>query len=77
MIRFTGNPSERVSALRIFAHDDFDKLWKSGAMSRSAAYAWLSKQMGLPPSKTHMKLFTISQCELVIALVKNKERLGL
>lgn len=77
MIRFTGNPSERVNALRIFAHAEFDKLWKSGSMSRSAAYAWLSEQMGLSPAKTHMKLFTISQCELVIALVKNKERLGL
>lgn len=70
MIRFTGNGAERVKALRIYAHDDFDHLWKSGLMGRGQAYAWLAKAMGLPREKCHMKLMTVEQCELVVELVK-------
>ena len=32
---------------RMEAHEAFNRLWKSGMMSRTAAYRWLQVQMGL------------------------------
>lgn len=36
------------------AHVAFDWLWKSGAMSRSAAYRWLAKEFDLPSGRAHI-----------------------
>jgi hypothetical protein len=55
---------ERVWRMR--AHQRFDKLWKGGTVSRKQAYAWLSRVMGLPTRKTHIGMFTVSQCKNVI-----------
>ena len=45
-----------------FAHDEFDKLWKEGYMSRSEAYKWLAKKLNIPRSKCHMRKLNESQC---------------
>lgn len=52
------------------AHSKFDPLWKLGKMSRHAAYKWLSQQMGLPKSQTHIGMFDKEQCQKVIAAVE-------
>lgn len=44
------------------AHAVFDPLWKSGRMTRHAAYKWLSDAMGLPKEQTHIGMFDIGQC---------------
>lgn len=52
------------------AHNRFDSLWKSGFLSRKAAYRWLSEELGLPPSQTHIGMFNKQQCQNVIAAVE-------
>lgn len=56
--------AERVWRMR--AHERFDKLWKDGKVSRTQAYSWLSRVMNLPTRKTHIGMFTVSQCKDVI-----------
>lgn len=70
-----GTPANK--ALRIarrMAHQTFDPIWKSRRMTRSEAYRWLSKQMRLPPEKTHIGMFDQEQCGQVIRICNGKER---
>ena len=43
-------------------HAKFDPLWKSGQMSRSAAYRWLADQLGIPGDECHIGMFDIDRC---------------
>jgi len=52
------------------AHAAFDPLWKSRSMSRKEAYAWLSKELGVSKSNTHIGMFDVDQCRAVVAAVK-------
>jgi Protein of unknown function (DUF3268). len=45
------------------AHAAFDPLWRSGEMTRSAAYAWLAEKMGIPKDLCHIAMFDEGQCE--------------
>lgn len=56
-----GTPETKEARKR--AHAAFDRLWSDGHMPRNAAYAWLSRAMGLPREKTHIGAFTSAQCE--------------
>lgn len=40
------------------AHTAFDRIWKAGYMSRSNAYAWLARTLGMKKSRCHMALMT-------------------
>ena len=53
---------------KINAHRAFDRLWKSGNMSRGEAYAWLASQLGLRQDECHIGLFDIDQCKEVVRL---------
>lgn len=44
------------------AHKQFDRLWKTGRMSRTAAYKFLSQRLALHPDDCHIALFDIEQC---------------
>ena len=55
---------------RMEAHEAFNRLWKSGMMSRTAAYHWLQVQMGLPPEEAHIAKFSEWRCEQVIRLCR-------
>lgn len=52
------------------AHAKFDSLWKMSKKPnrRSAAYAWLGEQMKLKPSRTHIGMFNVEQCQRAIQL---------
>lgn len=54
-----------LRALRGEAHAAFDPLWKTGAMGRSEAYAWLKVTIGV--EDCHIGGFDTEQCNLVIA----------
>jgi hypothetical protein len=55
------------------AHAVFDPLWrakiaKTGmpkGRARAKAYAWLSRQLGTPPEKTHIGMFDEATCRRV------------
>lgn len=62
------------------AHAAFDPLWREGAMTRSAAYRALSRELGLTKDECHMKLMdkdtarrVPAACEVIRAAVQNVE----
>jgi hypothetical protein len=61
------NPETKKARIR--AHDAFDELWKGRHMSRSEAYTWMQRTMGLPEDEAHIGKFTIDQCEELEVLV--------
>lgn len=52
---------------RIEAHNAFDRIWKSRLLSRTAAYQWLSTQMG---REIHMGELGAEDCDAVVLLVR-------
>lgn len=73
---FTGIPlgtlaTAPIRKARSAAKDEFNKLWQRGAMTRSAAYAWLADALGITDVNTcHIGWFDVAQCEAVMAAVK-------
>ncbi len=63
----TSTPANaKTRAARIGAHVVFDRLWKTGLMSRVGAYKWMAGITGLEQEKAHIGMFKESQCNLVI-----------
>ncbi len=59
------------------AHAHFDPLWnkairlgRSKGSAKSAAYKWLSKELGIAPEFTHMGMMDIETCNKVIKICK-------
>lgn len=50
------------------AHAAFDPIWKLRKMNRSSAYHWLSKQLGIPQSETHIGMMDAPTCERVVSI---------
>ena len=57
---------------RIKAHEAFDKMWLKMCWSRSYAYEWLAKQMGLTQEECHIAMLTKDQCDRVIELAEEQ-----
>lgn len=51
---------------RTEAHKAFDRLWKSGQMTRRAAYQWLADQLGIPASDCHISFMDGSTAYRVV-----------
>lgn len=68
-----GIPADAATrAARAATHELFDQLWKTGAMSRRAAYGWLRTVMFLTTEQAHIAMFTREQCDRLIALLEEK-----
>lgn len=50
---------------RSAAHLAFDGIWERNIMTRSAAYAWLAKQLNIPIEACHIGHFDEATCERV------------
>lgn len=61
-----------VRAARRLAHKHFDQLWKSGEMTRTEAYKWLSQVMGLRYEQSHIARFDLDQCRRVVLMVAKR-----
>lgn len=55
-----------IRQLRIEAHRMFDRIWKSGIMSRSEAYRWLSDRLCMTRDQAHIGQFSGYWCQQVI-----------
>lgn len=66
--------NKKLRELKKEAHSYFDRLWKfkNKIFRRSAAYKWLSEELGLDPHYTHIGMFSEITCKKVIELSKNK-----
>jgi hypothetical protein len=62
-----------LRAAQAAAHQAFDPLWKSGAMTRNAALRWLATELGLPKASIHFSQFDEALCTRVVALVKARD----
>ena len=56
----------KLRALRITAHQHFDKLHKCGYMTRQEAYMWLANLISAPLSQAHIGYLGEYYCNLVI-----------
>lgn len=64
-----GRMADRATRqLRTKAHDEFDKLWRSGLMSRAKAYNWLALTLGIDPSQCHISWLSKDQLKDVATL---------
>lgn len=52
------------------AHAAFDPRWKMRTMSRSKAYAWLARELGLPVDRTHIGDFDVETCRRVVEICR-------
>lgn len=59
-------------AARMDAHAAFDRLWRSGEMSRSEAYRWLAGVLGLSLDDCHIGKMNKAQALAVVAAVREK-----
>ena len=57
---------------KMAAHEAFDPLWRSGELSRSEAYAWLARTLGVSPANCHIGMFDVDGCNAVIAAVAER-----
>lgn len=51
--------------LRARAHEAFDPLWRSGLMTRTAAYNWLAHELNIEPQDCHISWLTREQLKTV------------
>jgi hypothetical protein len=70
-----GTPADaQTRAMRMAAHDAFDRLWMSGQLTRKEAYRRLSESLELAPEKTHISMFNAGVC---CSVVRFSEKLPL
>lgn len=58
--------NRRLRELRKQAHREFDKLYKSGTMTKQEAYYWLAYMISAPLSQAHIGYLGEYYCEVVI-----------
>lgn len=58
--------------MRRQAHKCFDKLWKTGLVTRSQAYSELGQHMLLNADRCHISMFDSEQCASVVAFCKQR-----
>ena len=51
---------------RIQAHRAFDRLWRSGLMSKREAYQWMQTEVGLHKDQAHIAQFGAYMCDRLI-----------
>ena len=56
---------------RARAHASFDGLWQNGHMTRTEAYTWMKRSMGLAEAKAHIACMDVKQCK---DLIQRSER---
>ncbi len=66
-----GEPLGRLANRKLrqhkkMAHEWFDKIWKHNYMDRGSAYKWLSNQLEIPDTHTHIGMFNVKTCKKVI-----------
>lgn len=72
---------KELRAWKIKAHAAFDPLWEAKLKSkrsskkkyrkghaRNAGYKWLAEQMGLTREECHIGMFSVEQCQRVVAI---------
>ena len=48
------------------AHEEFDRIWENGFLTRRDAYEWLRIRLGLPSHKCHIGQFNLAEAQTTI-----------
>lgn len=56
-------------AARKAAHAAFDPLWRAGKTTRTQAYLWMQRAMGLSRAEAHIARMTAEQCNKLVELI--------
>lgn len=64
--------NKELRSCRLKAHASFDPLWKKKHMTRSEAYSFLSKEMGIKKNWCHIAMFNVEQCKRVVEISKKR-----
>lgn len=51
---------------KMAAHRAFDPLWRDGPMKRKAAYAWLTRALGIDGADCHIGMMDVAMCKRVV-----------
>jgi len=62
--------NKELRKVKIEAHKYFDMIWKQGHLKRTDAYKWLSTRLGIPSEHTHIGMFDVETCEMVVFSAK-------
>jgi ssDNA-binding Zn-finger/Zn-ribbon topoisomerase 1 len=58
-----GIPADKPTReARMSTHTAFDRLWKTGRMSRKAAYVLMRELMAMTKGEAHIGRFTVAEC---------------
>jgi hypothetical protein len=66
--------NETLRLKRIETHNVFDAYWKSRKMTRTQAYKWLAKSLGLSDKQAHIGGFEMDECQEVIDLCQKHKK---
>lgn len=59
-----GSPADvRTRKARARAHDAFDRLWRHGLMSRTQAYSWMARTLGISKQEAHIGSLDAESCD--------------
>lgn len=64
----------RLRRAKHATHAVFDPLWRSGLMTRKAAYSWLARCLGIPKEECHIGWFDLEQCNAAQQLCRDEWR---
>ena len=64
-----GLANAEVRRWRTTAHQLFDELWQSKAMSRAEAYTWMASTLRLRPDQCHIGAFDVALCQALVEAV--------
>ena len=62
--------NEELRKLKQETHSAFDPMWKSKAMTRNEAYAWLAGKLGIPIPNCHIGMFDSELCRKAIQICR-------
>ena len=68
--------NEMLRLKRMETHRVFDEMWRRLKWSRTKAYKWLAKKMGLPDKEAHIGGFEMAQCQFVIDLCNRNQEVA-
>jgi len=54
------------------AHMAFDPIWKNKLMSRTRAYDWLSRSLGIPKHRCHIGMFDVDLCKKTVEVCRSR-----
>jgi hypothetical protein len=77
-----GLANAELRAAKMAAHAAFDPLWRakmeregcSKSHARKAGYRWLSQQLGIPYTQTHIGYMNLEECQRVVEVCNNRKK---